>query len=767
MKNKIKKITLIFFVVFLFITNLQGQNITGRVIDEQNQPIEFVNVALFSRSDSAIITGTITDNKGAFSLQVGLSGDHFLQFSFIGYKTLTTPAETNKTITLKNENKELEDVIVKASRKLFKLENGNLVATVKNTPLETLTNANEVISQLPFLTGKDGDFTVFGRGKPVIYINNRLVRDNKELEQLSPGDIKSIRVINSPDATYDATVKAVIKITTEKPTGEGLSGMIYARGNQASVFSGGEYISLNYRNGPWDVFASSYYNHNNYKTNFDAIQNMTLDGDNYQQVYKTKERGGNNSLNSFAGINFNPNKDHSAGIRYNNYNIKYQADIDNDILYTEKNAFEKIQQKSSFCLPQNTHNINAYYNGIITEKLSLNTNSDVVIGSEDNKMNSHYTQSPDEVLRTKGTRDSKLYAVKGILSYDVNKGTLNAGGEYTHTRVSQTYNINNQELGIENTNDKAIQNRLAFFATYQVQLDKIGLNAGVRYENINMDYYEKNVKNEDQSRKYNELFPNISASYTTNNIHAMIAYERKIDYPSYNLLRSNIQYSSPFLYESGNPLLKPKVENTFSAVMAWKDVQVMASYSLNKNDFFFMPTQYADQPIILLRFDNVKRSRNASVGTSYTPVIGLWRPSFEIGGMWQRLDIGNMYNKYNQPIFLAKWFNTFTLPQKWTFRIDGQVTTNGNAGVALNKSSWGIDLKISKTILQDKLSFQLSANDIFKTNTSKWEMDYGVIRLLHDRNTDSRSVSLTVSYRFNPVKSKYKGQQSSDEIKRL
>ena len=47
------------------------------------------------------------------------------------------------------------------------------------------------------------------------------------------------------------------------------------------------------------------------------------------------------------------------------------------------------------------------------------------------------------------------------------------------------------------------------------------------------------------------------------------------------------------------------------------------------------------------------------------------------------------------------------------------------------------------------------------------DMDYGNINMLYDKNIDSRSVSITVSYRFNSTTNKYKGQQSSDEINRL
>ena len=231
-----------------------AQNISGKVIDEQNQPIEFANVALYSLLDSTLRTGTVSNKIGEFILSSnGTETNGYLQISFIGYETKTVTATTEQIIILKDNSNFLDDVVVKGSRKIYKIDNGSIVASVKNTVLETLPTTNEVIAQLPFLSGSDGNFTVFGKGIPIIYINDRLVRNNKELEQLSPSDIKNIRVITRPGAQYDATVKAVIKITTEKPVGEGLSGMLYAQGKQNTVLSGSEYVSFNYRTGVWDA----------------------------------------------------------------------------------------------------------------------------------------------------------------------------------------------------------------------------------------------------------------------------------------------------------------------------------------------------------------------------------------------------------------------------------------------------------------------------------------------------------------------------------
>ena len=51
----------------------QGQEITGRVTDEQTQPMPFANVVFLNRSDSAFIVGAVTKDDGTFSINTDKS----------------------------------------------------------------------------------------------------------------------------------------------------------------------------------------------------------------------------------------------------------------------------------------------------------------------------------------------------------------------------------------------------------------------------------------------------------------------------------------------------------------------------------------------------------------------------------------------------------------------------------------------------------------------------------------------------------------------
>ena len=76
-------------LIFLFFNlNLFAQNntssIKGKVIDENDAPLPYVSVAVYQ--DDKIITGTITNDDGVFTLKVQQSDKEIrLAFDFVGY----------------------------------------------------------------------------------------------------------------------------------------------------------------------------------------------------------------------------------------------------------------------------------------------------------------------------------------------------------------------------------------------------------------------------------------------------------------------------------------------------------------------------------------------------------------------------------------------------------------------------------------------------------------------------------------------------------
>lgn len=215
-------ITLI-FLSLSFVYQASGQTVSGVLMDEAEQPVAYANVVLLAMPDSAFVTGTISDDKGAFSLPAE-GKDRIIRISSIGYVTVCRPCQSADLgiIRLASDTQMLNEVVVKGNLPKTRLKGDALVTNIQNSVLSVAGSANDVLAKIPGLQKTEGSFTVFGKGTPIFYINGRLVRNTSELEQLHSSDIKSVEVITNPGAQYDATVKAVVLIKTLKPVGEGL-----------------------------------------------------------------------------------------------------------------------------------------------------------------------------------------------------------------------------------------------------------------------------------------------------------------------------------------------------------------------------------------------------------------------------------------------------------------------------------------------------------------------------------------------------------------
>ena len=180
--------------------------IHGTVQDTDSNPIEFANVALYTVPDSALIAGTITNQEGQFTLNANYSSDAFLKVSFVGYETRMVEASKDQLIALSPETTELGELVVNGDLPRIRVRSDALVASVENTVLSKAGTANDVLKRLPAVTGDDGAFEIFGKGAAKIYINNREMRDESELDRISSADIREGEIVYNPGARYDASV---------------------------------------------------------------------------------------------------------------------------------------------------------------------------------------------------------------------------------------------------------------------------------------------------------------------------------------------------------------------------------------------------------------------------------------------------------------------------------------------------------------------------------------------------------------------------------
>jgi len=92
-----KTLLIVFLLVFGAIAAL-AYNITGRVIDNEGEPMMRATVRLLSSRDSSVVKGALTNDNGAFRLVDVTAGRYILETSYTGY------APVHKTVTMSSKN---------------------------------------------------------------------------------------------------------------------------------------------------------------------------------------------------------------------------------------------------------------------------------------------------------------------------------------------------------------------------------------------------------------------------------------------------------------------------------------------------------------------------------------------------------------------------------------------------------------------------------------------------------------------------------------
>ena len=121
--------------------------VKGKVVDKENIPLPGVTVKVVGTN-----MGIATDLDGLFSLQLP-EGKYSLEFSFVGFKTVTFQAEEGKemNITLEEEVKEMDEVVVTGYFTKSKSSYTGAVKTMKANELKAVSGTN-IIAAISALT---------------------------------------------------------------------------------------------------------------------------------------------------------------------------------------------------------------------------------------------------------------------------------------------------------------------------------------------------------------------------------------------------------------------------------------------------------------------------------------------------------------------------------------------------------------------------------------------------------------------------------------
>ncbi len=771
-------------LVFLFIAQIiSGQNIEGYVHCSNDKPVPFANIVLYSLPDSSFVTGTTSDMDGYFIIDQEKEQNNkngYLSISSIGYETAAVKARSNMgIISLAETMTALNEVTVKARVPVAKQIEGKLVVNVIGTSLSKAGTVFDALRRSPgLLVDNNNNILVFGKGKPVIFLNGIEVKNQSEIENLQSSDIVSFEVDRNPSTEYSATATSVIRITTKKATKDRLSAQVYNYSTMGRKYRNTAGANLNGKSGKTRYTLNYSYSLLNYENLEDAYEI------NMQPDYTITNKNSNvreselHKHNLFASILHELNDKHSIGAQATV--MKRDSDTDAHLDQTiERSDDPTIVDRDIDKKSDGNYNVSTYSLNYLFKMDSLSSLS--IIGdystvdeqsAEDIKEQDLSDQSTIHTL-IEGQNDYNVYS--GRLDYETtfNKIQLKAGGKFsTVNKDGKTVSTDLSSSEINYTDINSIDDKVyAGYTNIKYRFNSTSIAAGLRYERTST--MVKTGEKTDVDSTYNNWFPYFSFNKDlSENASLSITYTNKISRPSFRELSTDIIYFDANSYSVGNPELKPTIRTSYDLSLSlFRSLMINASYSKDKNARVLGAISDENNPdIVKYTPVNIDKAEYISASLEYslsedwygnTISVGAEKPSIEIPYLDEIRKTKKLY-------YMFKINNNFTFSKRTSAYIDFVYKSEREHLMTRYDSRYNLSLGISTYFFDKKLKAGLIANDILNTSDSSWEDKFGNIIAGSNPDFDNTYVRLYLTYTFKNFKGGIKKKSAgSDALNRM
>lgn len=788
LKKKFLKSTLLWFCLVSsgLYANAQGSGqIVGKLITEDKRPLSSATVSIISAGDSAVILSTVTDTLGQYFIKLTTAGNYLLRISMVGYdKKYVGPFyfPGNATITepeqiLKSSSSNLSAVTITAQKSIVENQQGKTVYNVESAITSTGSTALEILQKTSGLqVDNSNNFSLKGKNGVRIYVNGReMPLDNNSLvsylRTINSNDIKSIEVIENPNAGYDAAGSGgIINIRLKKNQKYGTNGDISLGYIQGITPKGNAALNLNYRNRKINIFGTlsgtlgkSQTQFNLRREQLDTLYDQRTLIDNY-----------NNGFNVKAGLDYYINDKNIVGAMatYGYTNALYSS-VGNTPIYSDAGAVLVHNVKSIDHAPGSNINDNFNINYRYADTLGTEINFDANYGffkhnSNGYLPNYYYDNNgnylSDVVNWNYGLTDIDIYTAKLDFAHNLWKGKLNYGFKFSSITTDNIYNFFDADQNAQpvealdqSSEFNYKENIKAAYINYNHSITKNWtVSAGLRFEQT----YSKGElfkadsigNNTITSRNYDGFFPGITVSWDASKNHNFsLSYNRRIDRPVYQDLNPFELKLDEFTYFKGNSFLQPQYTNKVS-------LTDRICKKINASLFYSSTTNYAIQGSdtvkneIYAQVRNIGIQRIIGVDLNASIKIANWWDSYQ--DFWynfQMFDVivDRIKLNTNISVFGINTTQSFGFSHGYSAELTGWLNSPGRVGIVWKvKPMSGVDIGFKKTLVNNSLSIKLSATDIFHTN--KWTPHgyFSGVTTVGSLIPETRTVRLNISWRF-------------------
>ncbi|MEM1321275.1 MAG: outer membrane beta-barrel family protein [Bacteroidota bacterium] len=769
-------------LLLLFFTSLSGSllaqrtTISGLVLESNQQtPVEFATVAIVDGKTQEPITGTTTDEKGAFSMEVE-TADFVVVISFIGFVTqtigeveLVNGRADLGTILLVENSKTLEEVVVRAEKSQTEFKLDKRVFNVGKDLSSTGASALEVLNSVPSVNVNiEGEISLRGSSGVQILVNGKpsviASEQGNTLGTITADMIEKIEVITNPSAKYDAEgTSGIINIVIKKEERKGMNGSFSVNTGVPHNHSFG--LSLNRRTEKFNLFSQLGVG---YRELPNDSENINRDLVNNTTVFSEGREYRNETFyNLVLGTDYYINKYNVLTLSGNfAYEVEEQPSATN---FSTTDASE--QRTAEWQRRETTEATNPKWRYELQYKKDFKDNKDHTLifsalgnffGKDQSSEFENTTlrgdvNQPDQQTRT--AFEEAQYTFKLDYTKPFSKHwTLETGAQYVLQNVSNDFAvsdlINNewvQDAGLTNIFEYD-QGVIGLYSTGAFENDQWGLKLGLRLEQTTLNTLLVNDSRADE-QIYTNLFPSAHASYKlTESFSLQAGYSRRIYRPRLWDLNPFFNIRNNFSIRAGNPDLLPEFTDSYEIT----SIYILGELSLNFGVYHRYTTDVIER--ISTFENNVNTFKPLNIGTNRTTGLEFnFKYSLK---KWLIFNGDFNYNRFNrQGVFEAtsfdfsadQWTSKFTAKFKLPAQIDFEVTGHYLSAfqtvqgeVARNIFA---DLGLRKKVLKGKGVLNFSIRDIFASRVREREVNQAEF-FLYSRRQRGRFVTLGFSYGF-------------------
>lgn len=589
-----------YLFIFFFIFPLQSwaqYSISGKVNSSNREPVPYVNVILFNAESESIVTVTVSSDDGSYFFENIPEGDYYIKTETIGYKSVKTSnfcLSNPKNLNFQLEVDMLDEVLVTYSAPRIRRTPEKLVLDLDKSEMVNI-NFRDLLKRIPGIIIANNRITYAGRNNIGILIDGKTTHfQNIEsvLREIPVNQVSKVELITHPGAAYDAEGKGpLINFILKNERTKGFNGTIQTNIGYTNDFQYGTNIAFSKNKKNISVQGALGYSQISWSEKLKINRNLNKKEITQYSIAPEKP----SSYSSRFLIDYNLNDRSNLGLSTRILFSKSKRVTKNLTTINYNNNLNELKTNNQYHRERINYNLNPFYSlNLDKTKLTVDLNYVEYQDFDESELKKVET-SPIEYQDRKYFQDMlyKILTFKTEVSNDLGElMKIDFGAK--HSIITSENILESSEM-VDGNNFRSRNNSDFFinesiFALYvksRFHIHQWQGNVGLRWEKSFTEGYSSSTTQK-KERKISKLFPSLSISRKIKENYSLnFSISSRIQRPNYNSLNPSVLYYDAYLYEKGNPNLKPSYTNNFEVSFTKKNQPFLSiNYGFTNDEIF-------------------------------------------------------------------------------------------------------------------------------------------------------------------------------------